>query len=430
MTAIEYAVKTAKRGKRRWRIAALLTTGVLVSYIDRVNLSVAHDALTANFHLTRVTFGYLLSAYNFTYCLCQLPIGLILDRFGVRRVTRLSTLLWSAASFAAAAATSVPAFFGARFLLGVGEAPTFPGSAKATGHWFPEGERSFATAMFDSAAKFASAVGVPFVGTLLLYIGWRLSFATTGLISLIFFFVFSVVYREPEDDPKLSTEELAFIRHHDAGKESTRDADSALTLGELLLQPKVLGLSIGMLAYNYSFYMLLTWLPTYLSSSLHLNLEKSFLYTGVPWLVATFVNLSVGGWAVDRIIARGLNPGRVRIVFLVVGMILGLGILGAAPARSVGIALFWITVSLAGLSTQSPVLWSTPSLIAHRSNVATVGGIMNFCGQLAAIAAPIITGYVSFATAFVIAGALLCVGVLAYLVLVRSVEPMRVQRAG
>ena len=432
MTPIEYAVKTAKRGKRRWRIAALLTAGVLVSYIDRVNLSVAHDALTANFHLTRVTFGYLLSAYNFTYCLCQLPIGVVLDRFGVRRVMRLGTLLWSMASFAAAAASSVAAFFGARFLLGVGEAPTFPASAKATGHWFPEGERSFATAMFDSAAKFASAVGVPFVGTLLLYIGWRLSFAVTGVISFIFFLVFSAAYREPEDDPKLSTEELAFIRRRDADQESevACETESPLSFGELLREPKVLGLSIGMLTYNYSFYLLLTWLPTYLSSSLHLNLERSFLYSGVPWLVATFVNLSVGGWAVDRIIARGLNPGRVRIAFLVVGMILGLGILGAARARSAGIALFWITVSLAGLSAHSPVLWSTPSLIARRRNVATVGGIMNFCGQLAAIAAPIVTGYVSFATAFVIAGALLCVGVLAYLVLVRSVEPMRVQRAG
>lgn len=424
------AVRDIRLGRRRWRIAALLSAGVLVSYIDRVNLSVAHDALTADFHISRTTFGFLLSAYNFTYCLCQLPIGIVLDRLGVRRVTRLATLVWSIASFAAAAARSVPAFFGARFLLGIGEAPTFPANAKATGHWFPHEERSFATAMFDSAAKLASAVGVPLVGTLLLYFGWRLSFAFTGLISLVFFFVFSAVYREPEDDPSLTAQELAFVRGEGEPREHREEHDEGLSFGELLRQPKVLGMAIGMLAYNYCFYMLLTWLPTYLSSSLHVNLQRSFLYTGVPWLVATIVDLAIGGWVVDRVIRRGFNPGRVRILFLIIGMALGLGILGAAPARSVGVALFWITLSLAGLSAHAPVIWSAPSLIARRRNVATVGGIMNFTGQLAAIAAPIITGYVSFATAFIIAGALQCVGILAYVVLVRSVEPMRFQRAG
>ena len=419
-----------RRGKRRWRIAGLLTAGVLVSYIDRVNLSVAHDALTADFHISRATFGFLLSAYNFTYCLCQLPIGLVLDRFGVRRVTRVATFVWSIASFAAAAAPSIPAFFGARFLLGVGEAPTFPANAKATGHWFPQSERSFATAMFDSAAKFASAIGVPLVGTLLLYFGWRLSFAFTGVISFIFFLVFSAVYREPEDDPHLSAEELAFVRDNQGSSQNAHEHVEGVKFGTLLRQPKVLGMAIGMLAYNYCFYMLLTWLPTYLSSSLHVNLQRSFLYTGLPWLVATIVDLVIGGWIVDWIIGRGFRPGRVRILFLVIGMTFGLGILGAAPARSVPVALFWITLSLAGLSAHAPVIWSAPSLIAPRRNVATVGGIMNFSGQLAAIAAPIVTGYVSFATAFIIAGALQCVGIAAYLVLVRSVEPMRLQRAG
>ena len=428
--AIQDVGHTVKLGRRRWRIAVLLSVGVLVSYIDRVNLSVAHDALTGDFHISKSTFGFLLSAYNFTYCLCQIPIGVVLDRLGVRRVTRVATLVWSAASFAAAATNTVAAFFGARFLLGVGEAPTFPANAKATGHWFPPGERSFATAMFDSAAKFASAIGVPLLGTLLIYIGWRLSFAFTGLISLIFFLVFSAVYREPEDDPELSVEELAYIRGHQEGKEPAEDEGLALSFGELLLQPKVLGLAIGMLAYNYCFYMLLTWLPTYLSSSLHVDLQRSFLYTGVPWLVATVVDLAIGGWGVDWITARGFNPGRVRILFLVVGMVFGLGILGAAPARSVGVALFWITLSLAGLSAHAPVIWSAPSLIVPHRNVATVGGIVNFCGQLAAITAPIVTGYVSFSTAFIVAGALQCVGILAYVLLLRSVEPIPVQRRG
>src|SRR6516162_8505190 len=91
--------------RRRWGIALLLGFGVLVNYFDRVNLSVSKDALTETFGISAVMFGYLSSAYNWTYAALQLPSGLILDRFGVKLVGRISTLLWSVASFAAAAVT-------------------------------------------------------------------------------------------------------------------------------------------------------------------------------------------------------------------------------------------------------------------------------------------------------------------------------------
>src|ERR1700748_1324712 len=119
--------------RRRWRIAFLLAVGVLVNYFDRVNLSVSHAALITTFGISNVTFGYLSGAYNWTYALCQLPVGVLLDRFGVRRVGRISTFLWGVASFAAAVTPNITGFFAARLLLGVGEAPTFPSNAKAIG---------------------------------------------------------------------------------------------------------------------------------------------------------------------------------------------------------------------------------------------------------------------------------------------------------
>ncbi len=169
--------------RRRWRIAWLLGIGVLVNYFDRVNLSVSHDALIGAFGISNVVFGYLASSYNWTYAACQLPIGVILDKFGVRRVGRVGAFLWSTASFAAAVTPSLGGFFGARFLLGVGEAPAFPANAKAIGLWFPARERSFATSLFDAAAKFASAIGVPLIGIVLIHTGWRWSFAFTAVIS-------------------------------------------------------------------------------------------------------------------------------------------------------------------------------------------------------------------------------------------------------
>jgi len=406
--------------RKRWSIALLLGLGVLVNYFDRVNLTVSHDALVSEFRISDVTFGLLLGAYNWTYAICQLPSGVLLDRFGVRRVGIVSTLLWSIASFAAAVTRSIAGFFGARFLLGIGEAPTFPANAKAVGYWFPPRERSLATSCFDGAAKFASAIGVPLIGLLLLQIGWRMSFAATGLISFFYFLLFAAVYRDPE---------------RSWSSKNTSRAARHVTLGYLLGRKKVVGLAIGFGSYNYVFYLLLTWLPVYLSRSLHIDLAHSFLYTGVPWLVATATDVCIGGWLVDTLIRRGWNADRVRRVVLVGGTAMGLGILGAARAQTPGQALFWISVSIGGLSAAAPVGWSAPSLIAPGDSVGKVGGIMNLSNQISGIAAPFITGYLvsgrqSFAGAFFVAAAYLVVGVASYIFLLGEIRQIAMPAEG
>src|SRR6267378_745717 len=225
--------------KRRWGLALLLGFGVLVNYFDRVNLSVSRDALQASFGISAVMFGYLSSAYNWTYAMLQLPSGLLLDRFGVRRVGLISTVIWSAASFAAAVSAGVGSLFGARFLLGIGEAPTFPANAKATGYWFPKEERSLATAVFDSAAKFASAIGIPALGLLLVYFGWRWSFAATGFISLLYFALFYAFYRNPSEDKLLTVAEREFIARGGAQPEDRARAAKGAPLVYLIRQRRV-----------------------------------------------------------------------------------------------------------------------------------------------------------------------------------------------
>lgn len=401
--------------------------GVLVNYFDRVNLSVSHSGLYATFGISDITFGYLLGAYNWTYALCQLPIGVVLDRFGIKLVGRISTFLWSMASFAAALTPSIGGFFAARFLLGIGEAPTFPANAKAIGYWFPPRERSLATSIFDSMAKFSSAIGVPLIGILLLHVGWRLSFAATGAISFLYFLFFFWIYRDPKDDPRLTSEELNYIRSEDTLPNVESGPLEQASLGYLLRRRKVIGLAIGFGSYNYVFYLLLTWLPSYLSRSLHIDLLHSFLYTGVPWLFATIADLVVGGWLVDALVQRGWNANIVRRVVLIGGTALGLGILGGAHAHSPAQALFWISLSISGLSAAAPVGWSIPSLIAPRASVGTLGGILNFANQISGIAAPIVTGYLvearhSFALAFAVAAVYLAVGICSYLFLLGDIK--------
>ena len=446
--------------RRRWRIAFLLGLGVLVNFFDRVNLSVSHDALFTTFAISDITFGYLSAAYSWTYAACQLPIGVLLDRLGIRRIGRVSTFLWSVASFAGAISPNLGSLFASRLLLGIGEAPTFPANGKAIGLWFPANERSLATSIFDASAKLASAVGVPLIGLFLLRAGWRWSFALTGVLSLLYFVLFYRVYRDPEDDPGLTPAEYAHIREEppppqqcerDARTEEqritlnvqrlasneqrttqneprlTNDEVPTASLGYLLRQRKVLGFALGYGSYNYVFYLLLTWLPTYLSSALHIDLMHSFLYTGVPWLFATATDLLVGGWLVDALIHRGYNAARVRKVILVTGTACGLGLLGAADAHTPMRALLWISISLGGLAAAAPVAWSIPSLIAPRRSVGTVGGIINFSGQISGITAQILTGYLVnahhyYGGAFAAAAVYLLIGIAGYLFLLGKIE--------
>ena len=436
--------------RRRWRIAWLLGIGVLINYFDRVNLSVSHGSLIAAFGISNVVFGYLSAAYNWTYAACQMPIGVVLDKLGVRRVQRAGTFLWSASTFAAAAAPTLGGLFGARFLLGVAEAPTFPANAKAIGAWFPPKERSMATSLFDGAAKFASAIGVPVIGIALIGAGWRWSFALTGAISLVYFIFFWRIYREPHEDVELSDAEREYIAgerssggREAAGIDARADSTPAAHAGTpaaimapppvsglltLLGRKKVLGLALGFGAYNYVFYLLLAWLPSYLAFALHIKLLDSFLYTSVPWLVGTFTDVAIGGWLVDALVQRGWNSSLVRRVVLIGGTAFGLGILGAARAHDAAHALLWISVSLGGLSAAAPVGWSLPSLIAAPNDVGTVGGIINFSSQISGIAAQIITGYVvaalhSYAWVFGICAIYLAIGIAGYIFLLGKIEP-------
>lgn len=424
---------TAARIPRlRYGIAFLLGFGVLVNYFDRVNLSIAQDALHGEFGIDAVAFGVLSSAYSYTYAALQLPVGVILDRFGVAMVGRSGVFLWSVASFFAAAAGSFAAFFGARLLLGIGEAPTFPGNAKAVSDWFPRHERGLATAIFDAAAKLGTAIAIPLVSIVAAAYGWRSAFVFTGVISLLFFAAFWAFYRSPNDHKRLSPAEREYIARGRGSLETaapTGTANHRAGLGYLLRQRKVWGLTIGFAAYGYSFYLFLTWLPSYLSGSLHLGLIKSGWYAAIPWLIAAISDLVVGGWLVDYLIERGFDPTRTRKTILVVGLLLGLAVVGATRTRDPAIATIWISIALAGLAASAPIGWSIPGLIAPEGSVGTVGGIMNFFNNLMAILAPTVTGLIvsatsSFTNAFLAAAAFLLVGISSYLFVLGKIEPI------
>ena len=218
------------------------------------------------------------------------------------------------------------------------------------------------------------------------------------------------------------------VRSPGAQTEGRGKITQSASLAYLLRQRKVQGLVLGFAAYNYTFYLLLTWLPSYLSTALHVNLLHSVLYSSVPWLFGTFTDLLIGGWLVNALIHRGRDASLVRQFVLVGGTAFGLGILGAARAHTPISAIFWISISLGGLSAAAPVGWSIPSLIAPEGSVGTLGGILNFGNQLSAIVAPIVSAYLFAANAvawvFVVATTLLLAGIAGYVFWLGRIEPI------
>ncbi len=425
---------TKRVGSLRWAMALLLGIGIVINYFDRLNISVAAGPLTQEYHLSSTQLGFILSSYLWTYTLLQIPIGALLDKIGIKWLMRIGVILWSIATFMTAIVSGFGLIILSRFILGIAEAPTFPGSSKATGYWFPMQERGLATSAFDAAAKFSNVIGAPIVAFAITLYGWRAGFWTTGVLSLIYAIVFWIGYRDPKEARRLSEEERTYIveggaQQEQKANEHTNWSDTWTNITYLLRQRKIWAMTLGFAAYGYSFYLLLSWLPGYLQKQLHVSILGSSYYAAIAWGVATITDIVIGGWLVDYLIKRGRDSSRVRKTLFAVGMIIGVAVIGAAFTTNPNIAIIWITIALGGLAFAAPIGWSIPSLIAPKGTVGTTGSIMNFFNNLVGIIAPIVAGYVAdrtggFAINFLIAGIVLILGILAYLLMLGKIEQL------
>lgn len=411
----------------RWGIALILGFGVLINYIDRGALSVAQKPLHDEFGVGPVEFGILGGVFFGIYALSQIPIGYLLDRFGVVLLSRIGAFLWAIAAALTAIAPNFITISAARGFLGLAEAPTFPANAKAVGYWFPRSERGLATSLFDAAAKLSNAIGVPLTAWLLITLGWRGLFWTTAALSLVFFGLFYTFYRNPSEDKRLTHAEARYIREGGGEPESAGSRPQSAPLLYLLKQPKVWGLTLGFTAYGYLFALLLVWLPSYLQTTFGVNILKAGGYAFIAWIIGTITDLAIGGWLVDYLIRRGLDSNRVRKTVAVVGLVMGFAVIGAAFTKDINVAVFWITISIAGISFHAPVGWSIPGLIAPKDSTGQIGAIMNMFNNVAGFFAPIVTGLIvartgSFSNALITAGVILVVGVFSYTVILGKIE--------
>ena len=428
------------RGNLRWAIVAACFLGVSINYLDRANLSIAMPDIVKEFGISHTVEGLILGGFFWTYALFQLPAGHFIDKFGARVTYGFAVLWWSVFTALTAVASGAGSLFGFRLGLGVGEIASYPASAKVVSKWFPARERALATSIYDSGARFGSAVALPLVAFLVAALGWRASFVITGALGVLWAIGWVAWYRDPRSKSGLGEEELDYIEAGGArddqadktGDEAAARPASALPTvrwRQLFGYRTVWGMMIGFFCLNFVIYFFITWFPTYLHDARGFSLLGTGFYGVIPAIVAIFGGW-LGGWVSDRIYDRTGDLNKARKVCLVGGMVFSSVIALAVVVPSAWAALALLSVCYASLTFAAASVWSLPADVAPTENqVASIGGIQNFASNLAGVGSPFLVGALydatgSFVVPLVVVGCLGLLGALAYAFIVKRVEPL------
>jgi MFS family permease len=408
----------------RWRVSIylLLFTMTLINYFDRTILAIAMPELARVFALGPIATGYLLSAFIWTYAPLQLPAGMILDRWGTRRTAARCIALWSAATVVAGAAISYPFLIMTRLLLGVGESPTFPLAARAIREWAPVRERAQAFAISGAGSSFGTAFGSVFMAWLLGAVGWRLAFVISGCLGFVWIVFWLSFFRQPEEATWLpETERQMILRDRAPG--GTTEAHS-MSLREMLSYQTMWGLFLVQGCVNYTQYLFLTWLPTYLVQSRGLNIMHSGVQTAICYLGAMLLTLVFGRVCDALLTPDAVRAGKRRNAVMIFAF--GAAIMVLAPfTESQVFLLAEITVSLACVQSVFVNTYSLTNDLLHAGkSIGAAIGWIQLGGNLFGLVAPIATGYIvaathSYTSAFILAAALLIAGALITLTMTR-----------
>ena len=409
--------------RRRYFVYIGIFLLVALSYIDRINLSVAAKPIAATYGLTPVQMGFIFSAFLWTYIVCLIPLGVAVDRWGSRLVTAFCLFLWSAAGAMTGAATSYTGMFASRLALGVGEAATYPAGGRVIRLWAPASERGLASSLLNSGSYAGLAVGAPLIGWIVTVFGWRASFFVTGAIGMVLSIFWYVLYSAPEKAGWLGADERSRILSERNDKPA-RDAEAPASIGVLLRSPTMWGLAVSQGCAVYTSYLFVSWLPSYLSDVRHLDVLRSSVFTAVPYAVAVPLSIAFGALS-DRLLQRSGTAlgGRRRVVACA---LLGASVILLTPfITSTALLLLVFSMTLACVTTALNMLIAlTGDLLVDERLAGSAISVLVLGGNSFGVAAPIVTGYIvasriGYAGAFVVAGTLLLFGVVMVLVSTR-----------
>lgn len=391
----------------RWHIIGLLAVISALTYLDRLNLSIAGKYIQDEFALTTVAMGWILSAFVWGYAAAQIAGGWLGDRYGPRTVMTLAILWWSAFTAATAVAPRLPlatwlgvpaSFIVVRFLIGTGEAATFPNANKVVAYWMGPAHRALGISFPFIGIGLGGSLTPLLIAWLMQRWGWRVVFYACGILGVAVALAWNQYATDrPEEHPGVNAAELALIRSG-----SAVDPPVARSKGSLPANaPWARILSSGMVwaflasasCVGYPAYIFYTWFYIYLIRVRGLTVMQGGVWGSAPFVAITLL-APLGGWFSDRAVARfGHRRGRQTATWVGVlcsGTLLWLG--GHASHTSVAVLL------LAGAAGMN--LFATATLWAVCNDIAptfsgSLSGLMNTFGTLGGALSPILTAYIA-----------------------------------
>lgn len=369
---------------RRQVLVALFLLSV-ITYLDRVCISVAAPKMMQDLKLSESELGLVLGVFTLAYGLFEVPTGWLGDRWGPRKVLTRIVVWWSAFTAATGAVRSLPALLAVRFLFGAGEAGAYPNSSCVISRWFPLQERGRAHGIVWMASRLGGAISPLLVVPLQEAFGWRAVFYIFSLIGVVWAIFWYAWFRDyPSLKSTVSQAELEEIGpsgrgHHGA---SFRQIASSANVWAIMAMYH---------AFCYGSYWYIAWMPTYLVKAK--GVQAFATYAALPFVLGAIAN-GIGGYASDWMVKRaGVKWGR-RIIGMAGVSLAGLLMLLSLVIEFQPLALVVLALGFAASDFMLPNCWAT-CLDVGKENAGTVTGAMNTAGQMGATISSVAFGYMT-----------------------------------
>jgi ACS family hexuronate transporter-like MFS transporter len=389
-------------GRYRWVIVGLLFAATAINYVDRQMIGVLKPTLSAEMQWSETDYANIVFWFQAAYAVGYLGFGRIVDVIGARFGYAVAVTIWTIAHIAHGGVHSVTQFALARFGLGIGESGNFPAGIKAVTEWFPQKERAFAIGLFNAGANIGAIVTPLLVPWLTITYGWRVAFYATGIFGILWLIAWLVFYRRPEEHPKLSEAELAYIRQDPA------DPVQPIGWARIITYRETWAFAIGKFCIDPIWWFFLFWLPGYLGTRYGLDLV-SF---GPP-LVAIYLlsdaGSVVGGWLSGRMMKAGKTVNAARKLTMLICACAVVPIFFAQSIDNLWLAVLVIGIATAAHQAFSANLYTLPSDLFPRGAVGSVVGIGGTVGAIGGMVMAKYAGYVldsigSYTPLFAVAG--------------------------
>ncbi|MFF2108359.1 MFS transporter [Rhodococcus sp. ACS1] len=368
----------------------LLFAAWVVDYIDRLAINLALPSIGAEFGLGHTQQGMVISAFFLSYALCQIPGGLLADRFGSRRVVSWSLLIWSLFTALTGTAWAFAVLLAIRFLFGVGQG-VYPAAAmKAVAERTAPGQRMTATGWAQSSNAFGAVLAPLIAAPIIALWGWRMSFfAIAGLGVLVWAAIqlWLPATLPQSDDTEVRPDQQGGLR--------------AVLASGVMWRFTLMFFGYGIIVWGLN-----SWIPSYLQTERGISLTGSGLLSAIPALVGG-VAIIVGGKLIDRL------GGRHRLIVFPAMTVCAVCILFLNRVTSLTEFVALLSLATASATLCYMPIFAIPMRTLPAGMVGTGSGMINFGGQAAGFITPMVMGALvdrysyTAAFAFLVVGAVL-----------------------